>query len=69
MLSQARVHTALPAADLVRARTFYEEKLGLLPSQAYSWALIYELNSGIRFSVFQTQNPARGTHADGLCGP
>src|SRR6187200_2564504 len=62
MFSQARVHAALPAADLARTRAFYEEKLGLLPSQAYSWALIYELNGGTRFSVFQTPNPARGGH-------
>jgi catechol 2,3-dioxygenase-like lactoylglutathione lyase family enzyme len=40
MLSHAGVHTALPAADLRRARAFYEEKLDLSPSQDYSWALV-----------------------------
>jgi catechol 2,3-dioxygenase-like lactoylglutathione lyase family enzyme len=31
MLFKARVHASLPAADLARARAFYEEKLGLSP--------------------------------------
>ena len=62
MLPHADVHTALPAADRVRARAFYKEKLGLSPSRDYSWALVYELEGGTRFSVFHTPNPARGGH-------
>jgi len=33
-----------------------------VPSQAHSWALIYELDGGTRFSVFASANPARGGH-------
>jgi catechol 2,3-dioxygenase-like lactoylglutathione lyase family enzyme len=62
MLSQARVHASLPAADLARARSFYEEKVGLSPSQDNPWALVYELEDGTRFSVFPTTNSARAGH-------
>ena len=62
MLSHAKVHTALPAADLGRPRVFYKETLGLSPSHDYPWALVYELESGTRFSVFRTPNRARGGH-------
>ena len=62
MLSQATVHASLPAAELARARSFYEDKLGLSPSQDNPWALVYELEDGTRFSVFPTTNPARAGH-------
>jgi catechol 2,3-dioxygenase-like lactoylglutathione lyase family enzyme len=62
MLSKARVHASLPAADLARARAFYEEKLGVSPSRETPWALIYELEGGTGFSVFPTPNTARGGH-------
>lgn len=62
MLSQTRVHAALPAVDLERARAFYEERLGLSPSQDYPWALVYELKGRTRFSVFLTTNTARAGH-------
>src|SRR5215813_10045834 len=62
MLSQARVHASLPANDLARARAFYEEKLGLSPSEENPWALVYDVGDGTRFSVFPTANTARGGH-------
>jgi catechol 2,3-dioxygenase-like lactoylglutathione lyase family enzyme len=62
MLSRTRIYAALPAADLRRARIFYEEKLGLSPAQDNSWALVYELEGGTRFSLFATANPVRGGH-------
>ena len=62
MLSQARVHASLPAGDLARARRFYEERLGLTPSQDNPWAVVYELQGGTRFSVFPTPNLSRGGH-------
>jgi catechol 2,3-dioxygenase-like lactoylglutathione lyase family enzyme len=61
-LAQARVHASVPANDLARARTFYEDKLGLRPSYQLDSALVYELGGGTRFSVFATPNPARGGH-------
>ena len=62
MLSKARVHALLPAADLARARAFYEEQLGLSPSEVNPWAVVYELEGGTRFSVFPTPNMARAGH-------
>jgi catechol 2,3-dioxygenase-like lactoylglutathione lyase family enzyme len=33
MLSQLEIHATIPASDLERARRFYEEKLGLHPTE------------------------------------
>src|SRR5262249_56210150 len=57
-----RAPAALPAADLARARAFYEEQLGLSPSEVNPWAVVYELEGGTRFSVFPTPNMARAGH-------
>jgi len=64
MLAKARVHASLPAADLERARAFYEEKLGLSPAQDNPWVLVYELEGGTRFSVFPTPNSVRAGHTE-----
>ena len=44
------VHPTLPAADLDRAKKFYREKLGLLPSIEGSGGVFYEI--GHRYSPF-----------------
>lgn len=41
MLAQARTHAALPAADLDRARRFYEEVLGLVPAAVTGGGVLY----------------------------
>ena len=40
MLADRPIHTALPAADLERARRFYAEKLGLTPESEGSGYLL-----------------------------
>jgi catechol 2,3-dioxygenase-like lactoylglutathione lyase family enzyme len=42
MLSSARCQAALPAADLDRARRFYEETLGFVPVDVQPRGVRYE---------------------------
>ena len=53
MLTDA--HATLPAADLERFRRFYEEKLGLTPSQQVPGLLIYGSGPSA-FQVYETPN-------------
>jgi catechol 2,3-dioxygenase-like lactoylglutathione lyase family enzyme len=62
MLSRCRVHAALPAADLQRARRFYEEKLGLRPTQDRQHGLRYELGNGSAMFLFPSTLTSRGGH-------
>jgi predicted enzyme related to lactoylglutathione lyase len=61
MLEQCRVYAALPAADLDRAKRFYDEKLGLT-SQELPDELRYECGDGSAFLVFATSISSRGGH-------
>ena len=62
MLSKFRVHAALPATDLARARRFYEEKLGLEPTQDRQQGLRYALGNGSDIVVFASSVTSRGGH-------
>ncbi len=62
MLTQARTHAALPAADLARARRFYEEVLGLVPDEVAPGGVLYGTGEGTRFLVFPSSGSASGTH-------
>lgn len=62
MLSQARTHAALPAADLERARRFYEDVLGLVPAEASAAGVQYGTAGGTRFLVFPSSGRSSGTH-------
>src|SRR5262245_38227857 len=42
MLSQTPIVPYIPVKDMVRARKFYEEKVGLKPKQEYADGVIYE---------------------------
>jgi len=53
MLTDA--HATLPAADLNRLRQFYEEKLGLRPTQEMPGTLIYGSGPSA-FQVYETPN-------------
>ena len=55
------VYATLPAADLERAKGFYGEKLGLVPSSEQPGGIFYEVGS-TRFLVFPTGGRASGQH-------
>jgi catechol 2,3-dioxygenase-like lactoylglutathione lyase family enzyme len=59
MLKNAPITPYIPAADVARARRFYEEKLGLAPREEYAGGVIYECGRGT--SVFMYPSPGAGT--------
>jgi catechol 2,3-dioxygenase-like lactoylglutathione lyase family enzyme len=62
MLSDARVNATIPAADLERARRFYEEKLGLAPAEETPGGVFYDCAGGTRFFLYPTQGASSGSH-------
>jgi len=56
MLSTRRVYATIPAADIERARKWYEEKLGLRPRAQEPMGLIYDLGAGTGFLLYPTPN-------------
>lgn len=62
MLSSARTYATLPAADLDRARRFYEETLGFVPVDVQPRGVRYEGAGGARFLVFPSSGRASGSH-------
>src|SRR5439155_20346104 len=62
MLSDARFHATLPATDLDRARSFYDEKLGLTPAEENPGGLFYASAGGTRFLLYPAGGKASGEH-------
>ena len=62
MLSSAPCQTALPAADLDRARRFYEGTLGFVPIEVLPGGVRYEAAGGSRLFVFPSSGRASGSH-------
>ena len=58
MLSTAPIRAYIPASDVKRARTFYEEILGLEPGEDYAGGVIYECGDT---EVFLYPTPNAGT--------
>jgi len=54
MLSTAQIVAYVPAADLARARKFYEEKLGFRPLEHSDVGVMYESGKGSRFFVYRS---------------
>lgn len=59
-LADARVETRLPTQDLQRARRWYAEKLGLVPTEEREGGLRYECAAGI-FCLFASAGTPDGT--------
>ncbi|MEU6085815.1 VOC family protein [Streptomyces sp. NPDC047085] len=60
LLARGRVATRLPAQDLVRARRFYSEVLGLEPADERPGGLLYRCG-GTDFALFQSTGASPGT--------
>ncbi len=60
-LPQAAVHTALPAADLERAKAFFREKLGLAPTSETEGTALYRVRDG-QLALFATSGKPSGDH-------
>src|SRR3954453_14979069 len=61
-VSRGRVATRLPAQDLERARRFYSEKLGLEPTEERPGGLLYRMDGGGEFGLFQSGGAPSGEH-------
>ncbi len=46
VLQSSPMHAYIPAADLARARKFYEQKLGFKPKAEVAGGVIYEFAGG-----------------------
>jgi catechol 2,3-dioxygenase-like lactoylglutathione lyase family enzyme len=60
MLKAARVATRIPVQDMARARTFYADKLGLVPVEERPGGLLYRCASGV-FALYQSAGASPGT--------
>jgi len=62
LLDSAIAKATLPVSDLIRARTFYKEKLGLMPSREVDGGLFYEASGNSGFLLFPTSARPSGQH-------
>src|SRR6476620_3209071 len=61
MLAQYPIHATLPATDMVRAKRFYTEKLGLTAESEAPEGVFFR-SGDTRFLVFPSGGTASGTH-------
>jgi len=61
-LKTATPKAALPVEDLVRAKAFYQQKLGLTPTREVEGALFYEGSGNSGFLLFPTSGRPSGQH-------
>jgi catechol 2,3-dioxygenase-like lactoylglutathione lyase family enzyme len=59
MLTQTRVHTTIPAADMDRAARFYEDKLGFKPMRKLPGGVMYQGADDTRFVLYPTPNAGK----------
>ncbi len=61
MLQNSKVLATVPASDLERARSFYEDKLGLKPTETRPEGIRYRCGPG-EFLLFPSSGAASGNH-------
>ncbi|MEX1295735.1 MAG: VOC family protein [Candidatus Limnocylindrales bacterium] len=61
MLNKRRAYATLPAADLMRARGFYEDTLGF-SGREESGGVLYDTTEGNTFMVFPSTGAPSGDH-------
>src|SRR6267143_5230551 len=62
LLKTATPKAALPVEDLIRAKAFYQQKLGLTPTREVEGALFYEGSGNSGFLLFPTSGRPSGQH-------
>jgi catechol 2,3-dioxygenase-like lactoylglutathione lyase family enzyme len=62
MLKINRSAAAIPAQDIKRARQFYEQKLGLKPSEEQQDGSVFYMAGETTFFVFPSSGKASGDH-------
>ena len=60
MLQQFPMYAYIPAQDVVRARQFYEQKVGLKPGELIAGGVAYQLGEGTACFLYPT--PHAGTN-------
>jgi len=56
MLQKSPLYAYIPAKDIARARTFYEQKVGLVPKQEIAGGVAYEFANGTACFLYPTPN-------------
>jgi len=56
MLQTSPMYSYIPAKDVVRARRFYEDKVGLKPKQEIAGGVVYEFGKGTACYLYPTEN-------------
>ena len=63
MLNDSKVTANIPAGDIMRARDFYADKLGLTPAtELPGEVLIYQTAGGTEFQVYRTEYAGQAGH-------
>jgi catechol 2,3-dioxygenase-like lactoylglutathione lyase family enzyme len=62
MLRDGQVFASIPAADLARAKAWYEEKLGLTPDMDMPGGHLYRCGEGTAFLLYETAFAGTGQH-------
>jgi catechol 2,3-dioxygenase-like lactoylglutathione lyase family enzyme len=56
MLQKSPLYSYLPAADVARARKFYEEKLGFKPGKELAGGVVYQFGQNTAAFLYPTPN-------------
>jgi catechol 2,3-dioxygenase-like lactoylglutathione lyase family enzyme len=62
MLGDCRAYAMIPVHDLPRARSFYQDTLGLKVREERDGDVLFECADGTAFGVFASQGRTSGTH-------
>jgi predicted enzyme related to lactoylglutathione lyase len=56
MLQSSPMYSYIPAKNVSRARSFYEQKIGLKPKQQVAGGVVYEFGKGTACFLYPTEN-------------
>lgn len=62
MLKNSTVTANIPAADLGRARDFYADTLGLVPTDSNPGGLVFTTEGGTAFFLYETEHAGKAGH-------